>query len=342
MRSLPPLSAVRVFEAAARHENFTAAAVELSITQAAVSYQINLLEKRLGVLLFHRQGKRVALSDVGRRLAGKLSGAFSIMEAAFDVIRTDDAAVLTISTTVTFANAWFAWRLGSFQMANPNLGVRLHADDAPVDFARDEADLAVRFGSGEWPGLSSELLLKETCTPMCSPTFLAANGGRLDPADLLRLPQISPRDPLWLRWLRGAGVEVPEGLVRQGVNMDSQAHCGHAAIAGQGIALLTPFFWRSDMAEGRLVCPFPDEVDSGSGYWLVYPDHRRNLPKVRRFREWLLTEISNDKALLAARFDGMRPASSQLRDAHTAPTEVRSRRKTRQNQAGRAPKAAKT
>src|ERR1700677_1283105 len=106
MRSLPPLSAVRVFEAAARHENFTAAAVELSITQAAVSYQINLLEKRLGVLLFHRQGKRVALSDVGRRLAGKLSGAFSIMEAAFDVIRTNDAAVLTISTTVTFANAW--------------------------------------------------------------------------------------------------------------------------------------------------------------------------------------------------------------------------------------------
>jgi hypothetical protein len=96
------------------------------------------------------------------------------------------------------------------------------------------------------------------------------------------------------------------------------------------------------MTEGRLVCPFPDEVDSGSGYWLVYPDHRRNLPKVRRFREWLLAEISNDKALLAARFDGMRPASSQLRDAHTAPSEVRSRRKTQQNQAGGTPKAAKT
>src|ERR1700727_2119062 len=136
MGSLPPLSAVRVFEAAARHEHFTAAAVELSITQAAVSYQINLLEQSLGVLLFHRQGKRAAVSEVGRRLPGKLSGAFSIMEAAFDVIRTDAAAVLTISTTVTFANAWFAWRLGSFQMANPNLGVRLHADDMPGDFAR--------------------------------------------------------------------------------------------------------------------------------------------------------------------------------------------------------------
>jgi LysR family glycine cleavage system transcriptional activator len=300
MGSLPPLVAVRAFEAAARHENFTTAAVELSVTQAAVSYQVNLLEKRLGVLLFHRQGKRVALSDVGRRLAGKLSGAFAVMEAAFDIVRMDDAAMLTISTTVTFANAWFAWRLGSFQMANPNLGVRLHADDTPVDFARDEADLAVRSGSGEWPGLASELLFKLSVTPMCSPAFMAANGARLGPADLLALPQISPQDPLWLRWLQSAGVEVPQGFVRRGVNMDSQAHCGNAAIAGQGIALLTPFFWRADIAEGRLVRLFPHEVEDGLGYWLVYPDHRRNLPKVRRFREWLLAEISRDKAMLAA------------------------------------------
>jgi LysR family glycine cleavage system transcriptional activator len=300
MRSLPPLAAVRVFEAAARHENFTAAAVELAITQAAVSYQVKLLEKRLGLLLFHRQGKRVALSDAGRRLAGKLTGAFAEMEAAFDALRTDDAAMLTISTTVTFANAWFAWRLGSFQMTNPNLGVRLHADDAVVDFAREGADLAVRAGSGRWPGLSSEFLFNVSFTPVCSPAFLAANGGRLDPADLLRLPQISPQDPLWLEWLQATGVEVPEGLVRQGVNMDSQAHCGNAAIAGQGVALLTPFFWRTDIAEGRLVRLFAQEVDSGFGYWLVYPDHRRNLPKVRRFREWLLTEIVRDQAMLGA------------------------------------------
>jgi LysR family glycine cleavage system transcriptional activator len=302
MPSLPPLSAVRVFEAAARHENFTAAALELAVTQAAVSYQVSLLEKRLGVLLFHRQGKRVALSDAGRRLSGKLSGAFAVMEAAFDAVRTDDEAMLTISTTVTFANAWFAWRLGSFQMTNPNLGVRLHADDALADFARDEADLAVRSGSGRWPGLSSELLFKVSFTPMCSPRFLAANGGRFEPEDLLTLPQISPQDPLWLRWLRATGVEVPEGLVRHGVNMDSQAHCGNAAIAGQGVALLTPFFWRSDIAEGRLVRLFPDEVDTGSGYWLVYPDHRRNLPKVRRFRDWLLAEIARDQTMLAANF----------------------------------------
>jgi LysR family glycine cleavage system transcriptional activator len=129
---------------------------------------------------------------------------------------------------------------------------------------------------------------------------MTANGGRLDPADLLKLPQISPQDPLWLQWLHSAGVEVPKGLVRHGVNMDSQAHCGNAAIAGQGVALLTPFFWRADIAEGRLVRLFSHEVDTGLGYWLVYPDHRRNLPKVRRFREWLLAEISNDQAILAA------------------------------------------
>lgn len=302
MPTLPPLATIRVFEAAARHENFTAAAAELAITQAAVSYQVNLLEKRLGVLLFHRQGKRVALSDTGRRLAGKLTGAFAVMEAAFDVIRTDNAAVLSISTTVTFANAWFAWRLGSFQMANPGLGVRLHADDAMVDFARDDVDVAVRSGAGHWPGVASELLFKISYTPVCSPAFLAAHGGRLAPDDLLRLPLISPQDPGWLQWLRATGVEVPDGLLRHGVNMDSQAHCGNAAIAGQGIALLTPFFWRTDIAEGRLTRLFAQEIDDGFGYWLTYADYRRNLPKVRRFREWLLEEIARDKAILAGSF----------------------------------------
>jgi LysR family glycine cleavage system transcriptional activator len=302
MTSMPPLAAIRVFEAAARHENFTAAAVELSVTQAAVSYQVNLLEKRLGVLLFHRQGKRVALSSAGRQLAGKLSGALAIMEAAFDAIRHDDAAMLTISTTVTFANAWFAWRLGSFQMGNPGLGVRLHADDALVDFARDEADLAVRSGPGEWPGVLSEFLFKVSYTPMCSPALIAAHGLNPVPAELPGLPQINPQDPLWLQWLRAAAVEIPHGLVRQGVNMDSQAHCGNAAIAGHGVALLTPFFWRTDIAEGRLVRLFEQEVDDGFGYWLVYPDHRRNLAKVRQFRRWLLAEIAKDKAILATSF----------------------------------------
>lgn len=298
MRSLPPLSAVRVFEAAARHENFTAAAAELAMTQAAVSYQVKLLETRLGLPLFVREGRRVMLSDAGQRLADKLSGAFDTMEAAFGALRSDDETLLTISTTMTFANAWFAWRLGSFQMANPKMGVRLHASDAVVDFARDDVDIAVRCGLGGWSGLVSELLFESDLTPMCSPDFLKSHGGALAPDDILRLPQISPHDHNWGAWLRAAGVRG-DGAIRPGVRLDSQAHEGNAAMAGQGMALLTPFFWRNDMADGRLVRPFGKVSIPGEGYWLVYPEHRRNAPKVRRFREWLLAEIAKDQDALA-------------------------------------------
>ncbi len=295
MRHLPPLSAVRVFEAAGRHENFTAAAAELAMTQAAVSYQVNLLEKRLGVLLFHREGKRVALSDAGRRLAGSLSGAFETMDAAFAALRGDDASLLTVSTTVVFANAWFAWRMGSFQMAHPHLAVRLNALDVMADFARDEVDVAVRSGDGNWPGLVCELLFEADVTPMCSPEFLAAHGGVLAPADLLALPLITSHDRWWPQWLTAVGVDTAPGQLRPGVRMDSQAHGGNAAIAGQGVAMLTPFFWRNDLAEGRLVRPFQQTVNPGFDYWLVYPEHRRNVPKVRAFRQWLLAEIAKDQ-----------------------------------------------
>jgi LysR family glycine cleavage system transcriptional activator len=298
MRSLPPLAAVRVFEAAARHENFTAAAAELAMTQAAVSYQVAALEKRLGVLLFTREGKRVALSDAGRRLAAPLTGAFDSMDAAFAVLRNDDEATLTVSTTVVFANAWFAWNLGSFQAANPAVAVRLNAIDALVDFSRGDVDVAVRVGVGGWSGVTSEFLFESDVTPMCSPAFLEAQGGRMAPADLLGLPLIGSEDLLWPRWLAAAGVPTSPGM-RPGMRMDSQAHAGNAAIAGQGVAMLTPFFWRHDIAEGRLVRPFGLEARTGLSYWLVYPPHRRNAPKVRAFREWLLARIERDLAALA-------------------------------------------
>lgn len=298
MRSLPPLAAVRVFESAARHENFTAAAAELTMTQAAVSYQVAALEKRLGVLLFNREGKRVTLSDVGRRLAASLTGAFDTMDAAFAALRNDDEATLTVSTTVVFANAWFAWNLGSFQAANPAVAVRLNAIDALVDFSRGDVDVAVRVGVGGWNGVTSEFLFEADVTPMCSPAFLAAQGGAMAPADLLALPLIGSDDLWWPRWLAAAGVPTPSGM-RPGMRLDSQAHAGNAAIAGQGVAMLTPFFWRHDIAEGRLVRPFALEAKTGLSYWLVYPPHRRNAPKVRSFRDWLLVRIERDLAALA-------------------------------------------
>lgn len=299
MRSIPSLAAVRVFEAAARHENFTNAANELGMTQAAVSYQVKLLEERLSLPLFRREGRRVVLTEPGRRAAREVSAAFDGLDAAFAGLRAEDEGLLTLSTSNTFANTWLAWRLGGFQMRHPEMAVRMLTSDALVDFAADEVDVAVRSGvTGEWPGLSADKLITMDFTPMCSPEFLAKQGGTLAPADLLNLLWISPQDPWWAVWLREAGVTVSDKPVatgiRAGIRLDSQAHEGNAAMAGQGMAMLTPFFWRNDLAEGRLVRPFAQLSTRGYGYWLVCPEHRRRVPKIKRFREWLLAEVAKD------------------------------------------------
>lgn len=299
MRNLPPLAAVRVFEAAARHENFTVAASELGKTQAAVSYQVRLLEERVGQPLFRREKKRVILTDAGRRVAGDVTRALDAIDESFAQLRRDDAVTLTVSATRTFANAWLAWRLGGYQMANPDMAVRMTAEDALTDFARDAADVAIRSGLGPWAGVQADLLFRVSFTPMCSPAFLAKQGGTLKPADLLTLPLIGSDDPWWVYWLREAGVEVTEPPGRGGIRLDSQASEGHAAMAGQGVAMLTPFFWRNDIADGRLVQPFDQLSTRGYGYWLVVPEHRRNVPKIRRFRDWLIGEIARDRAFSA-------------------------------------------
>ncbi|WBO22209.1 transcriptional regulator GcvA [Sphingomonas abietis] len=295
MRRLPPLAAVRVFEAAARHENFTAAAAELGMTQAAVSYQVKLLEERVGVALFRRERRRVVLTEAGRRAAVPVGRAFDAIDGAFAELRAEDEGMLTISSSQTFANTWLAWRLGGFQMGHPEMAVRLSVSDTLADFSIDEVDVAIRAGLGPWPGLDADLLIPIDFTPMCSPGFLARHGGRLELADLIRLPMISPQDPWWPWWLNEAGIEVPKGRLRSGVRMDSQANEGNAAMAGQGVAMLTPFFWRNDLAEGRLVRLFDQVSTRGNAYWLVAPEHRRGTPKIKRFREWLLAEIRQDQ-----------------------------------------------
>lgn len=294
MRRIPPLSSVRVFEAAARHENFTSAAAELGMTQAAVSYQIRTLEERLGVPLFRREKKRVVLTEAGRRALPEISRAFDTLDQAFAGIRADDEALLTISTSNTFANTWLAWRLGSFQMEHADMAVRMQVSESLTDFVSDDVDIAIRAGLGGWDGLEQELLLKIDFTPMCSPEFLRRNGGEIVLNDLLRLPQISPHDPWWPWWLREAGIDTPEDKVRPGIRLDSQASEGHAAIAGQGVAMLTPYFWRNDLAEGRLVRLFDQVSTRGYGYWLCYPEHRKRILKIRRFREWLIAELAKD------------------------------------------------
>ncbi|HJU76319.1 MAG TPA: LysR substrate-binding domain-containing protein [Sphingomicrobium sp.] len=298
MRRLPPLAAVRAFEAAARTENFTSAAAELGMTQAAVSYQVKSLEERLGAPLFVRERGRVRLTPLGSRLLPALTGAFDAIEAAFASHRAEDESLLTVTTTHTFANTWLAWRLGAFQMEHPDLAVRMTTSNELVDLRSGDADVAIRAGSGDWSGLEKHRLFESSFTPMASPECLEAVerrlGRKLEPADVPNENRIGPGDDWWQQWFSDNGVPADESVLRRaGIRLDNQANEGHAAMAGQGFALLTPLLWKGDVAAGRLVVPFPDRVSArGWAYWLVYPTERRTIPKVKRFREWILEEIA--------------------------------------------------
>jgi len=304
MRRLPPLAAVRAFEAAARAENFTAAAAELGMTQAAVSYQVKGLEERLGAALFVREKGRAKLTPLGQRLLPALTQAFDAIEAAFASHAAEDESLLTVTTTHTFANTWLAWTLGGFQMQHPDLAVRMSTSNTVEDLRSGDADVAIRAGLGEWPGLEAHKLIESDFTPMASPACLAkieAELGRpLQPSDLPNLPLIGIHDDWWTRWFKAAGVEVDANRRSRGIRLDSQANEGHAAMAGQGFALLTPFLWRGDVEEGRLVRPFEIVATAGYAYWLAYPPERRNVPKVKRFREWLLAELAQGGTLAEA------------------------------------------
>ena len=293
MRRLPPLAAVRAFEAAARTENFTAAAAELGMTQAAVSYQVKSLEERLGAPLFLRERGRVRLTPLGARLLPSLSTAFDTIETAFASHRQEDEALLTVTTTHTFANTWLAWRLGGFQMEHPDLAVRLSTSNEVIDLRSGDTDIAIRAGTGDWDGLEKHKLFDVDFTPMASPCCMSEArkkfGDNLAPADLLHLPLISPQDSWWEQWFKDWGVET-EGRPnpRGGLRLDNQANEGHAAMGGQGFALMSPFLWVNDIDQGRLLVPFPEMISRrGWSYWLVYPTERRLVPKIKRFREWL-------------------------------------------------------
>jgi len=309
MRRLPPLAAVRAFEAAARRESFTAAAAELGLTQAAVSYQVKALEERLGAPLFVRERGRARLTPLGQRLLPTLSQAFDAIEAAFASHRQEDESLLTITTTPTFANTWLAWRLGAFQMEHPELAVRLSTANELVDLRAGDADVAIRGGRGDWPGLELFKLFEANFTPMASPECILAEerklGRALQPADMPNVHRIDPGDQWWQQWFRDNGIAVDESVLRRpGVRLDNQANEGHAAMAGQGFALLTPFLWQGDLAAGRLAMPFPDRISSRDwAYWLALPPERRMVPKIKRFREWLLAEMEAARGSAKTAFD---------------------------------------
>jgi LysR family transcriptional regulator, glycine cleavage system transcriptional activator len=271
------------------------------MTQAAVSYQVKSLEERLGSPLFVREKGRVRLTPLGARLLPPLSGAFDAIEAAFASHRQEDESLLTVSTTHTFANTWLAWTLGGFQMEHPDLAVRMTTSNELCDLRAGDADVAIRAGRGDWEGLEQHRLFESAFTPMASPDCIAEVerrlGRALQPDDISHQHLINPSDEWWQQWFSDNGVPADESVLRRpGIRLENQANEGHAAMAGQGFALLTPLLWKGDVAAGRLAVPFPERVSArGWAYWLVYPTERRMVPKVKRFREWLLPEMEKAK-----------------------------------------------
>jgi LysR family glycine cleavage system transcriptional activator len=286
-----PLNALRVFEAVARHGSFTTAGTELGMTQTAVSYQIKLLEENIGEPLFLRRPRQITLTDVGERLAPRVAEAFGVLNEAMAEARGDTQTMLTISAVPTFAANWLARRLGSFQLAHPSMAVRLDASETMLDLAREGIDVGIRSGGGEWPGIRAEMLLKTTFTPMLSPRLAESIGGVHRPEDLLKLRIIDPGDPWWEQWFEAAGVQKHDLATRTRSRLGSQTIEATAAMAGQGVAILTPSFFAEEIAYGRLYQPFELMCDDGRGYWLAYPEGRRNVPKIKAFRSWIIEEM---------------------------------------------------
>jgi LysR family glycine cleavage system transcriptional activator len=292
-----PLNALRAFDSVARLSSFTRAGSELGMTQTAVSYQIKLLEETLGVRLFERRPRQVELTEVGRRLAPKVAEAFGLIGEALSSLKFGAEETLTITTTPTFAAHWLSARIGRFQMVAPRIAVRMIANNDLADFARDPVDVAIRYGTGVEPGLAFHELMRIDYTPMLSPRLLESDGPLREPRDLLRLRLIDPEDAWWRHWFDAAGVRDADLSGRPRARFGSQTFEASVAIAGHGVAILTPAFYRNEVASGLLTQPFPLVCsDDKTAYWLTYPETRRNQPKIRAFREWLLSEIADPAA----------------------------------------------
>ncbi|UZK65805.1 LysR family transcriptional regulator [Sphingomonas sp. M1-B02] len=278
-----PLNALRAFEASARHLSFTRAGLELCVSQGAVSHQVKALEERLGVPLFRRLPRGIALTDEGLALVPVVQSAFDAIGATlgrFSGGRFQE--VLTVGVVATFAIGWLLERLPDFTARHPGIDLRLLTNNNRVDLAGEGLDVAIRFGNGAWHGTHSDRILDAALTPLCAPALAA---GLASPADLVRHPLLrSYRADEWPLWFAQAGTPCPP--VR-GPVFDSSPAMAAAAMAGFGVALLPAAMFARDLAAERLVRPFPQEVATGA-YWLTRLHSRAESPAMAAFRGWLL------------------------------------------------------
>ena len=293
---LPSLNGLRAFEAAARHLSFTQAAFELNVTQTAISHQIRRLEEELGIRLFIRKNRALALTPKARDYLPGVRAAFNDLRLATDrLLRRDDDNVLTVSTLASLAAKWLLPRLSQFQEAHPRIDVRITTSTGLVDFRGGGVDAAIRYGRGHWAGLRADWLMADELFPVCSPKLLEGDKPLRRPEDLAHhtlLHSSGGYDDDWRLWLTAAG--LPTNISRQpGLTFDLILMTVQAAIDGIGIAMGRTSYVQDDIAKGRLVVPFHIALPADAGFYLVSPEAVADPPKLAAFRQWLLASTKN-------------------------------------------------
>ncbi|MCS3729006.1 LysR family glycine cleavage system transcriptional activator [Bradyrhizobium betae] len=293
---MPSLNGLRAFEAAARHLSFTLAASELNVTQTAISHQIRRLEEELGIRLFIRQNRALALTPEARDYLPGVRAAFNDLRLATDrLLRKDDDKVLTVSTLASLAAKWLLPRLTDFQEQHPGIDVRITTSTSLVDFQRDNVDAAIRYGRGQWPGLRADWLMADELFPVCSPSLLRGDKPLRKPEDLRGYPLLhtsNANSDDWRLWLTAAG--LPVDIARQpGITFDMIFMTIQAAIDGIGVAMGRTSYVQDDIAKGRLVVPFKIALPADAGFYLVAPEGRREAPKLSAFRAWMIAATQN-------------------------------------------------
>lgn len=299
MRRLPPLNSVKAFEAAARQRSFTRAAEELHVTPGAVSQQVKLLEDTLELKLFNRERQRLVITEAGQTYLAVVRDALDQIAAGTErLMQRQRSGVLTVSVSPDFAAKWLINRLGRFAETHPDIDLRISAEDQHSDFARQDVDLAVRHGDGNWPGLDVVQLCAERLFPVCSPRLIESLGRQLAPADLLNYPLLRLSDwTNWNCWFEAAGVIRPRA---HGPVINRASMLIDAAIDGQGVALARTALASWDLIHGRLIRPVSVSVPVATTYWIVCPRPASRLPKIAIFRQWMQTEAADDARRLAA------------------------------------------
>ena len=295
---LPPLNALRAFEVAGRHLSFTRAAAELHVTPAAVGHQIKALEDYLGVQLFRRLNRALLLTDAGQACLPELRDGFERLGAAVERIKRFDAkGILTISVEPSLAAKWLVRRLDRFHESHPDVDVMLDASLRLVDLRRENVDLCIRYGAGDYPGLRVDKLMADEIYPVCSPQLLSGEHP-LKTVDDLRWHTLLHDDsepdhetwPDWEMWLRAAGSNIE---AHRGPRFSQPSMCVEAAMEGHGVALVSHALVDDDLTEGWLVRPFGPDVSTplDFSYYVVCLDQVYDQPKIAAFRDWLFGEV---------------------------------------------------